>query len=299
MVFKSALVFSAFCALAYSQDPASGTGGLTIQVGGKTVGRRSTLNLTNAAGVSASGIVQSCSDNPSENRIDCRSSYNSAFISTHDSVHANENYCHAVDATTAFTCKLPSKALSGYSTGITLLLNTEQPCPSSCTLNVDNLGSKSIKRLDGTTDPGGMLLAHQPQWVFYDGRVFRLVGVGAVAEASATDQRRDVIARRVIGAMDTMTYAAVITLDVTAGDLHKTLTANSAGNATINASTGGLPGQHMWVLVANDRVNAKTVTFGVNFRSSGTLAGTPGKTATVEFVSDGTSWYEVARTLNL
>jgi len=34
-------------------------------------------------------------------------------------------------------------------------------------------------------------------------------------------------------------------------------------------------------------------------RSSGTLAGTPGKTATIQFISDGTAWYESARTTNL
>jgi hypothetical protein len=55
----------------------------------------------------------------------------------------------------------------------------------------------------------------------------------------------------------------------------------------------------MWIIVANDLVRGKTIAFGANFKSAGTLAGSPGKSATVHFISDGTAWYEVARTLNL
>jgi len=96
-----------------------------------------------------------------------------------------------------------------------------------------------------------------------------------------------------------MTYAATISLEVTAGDVHKTTTSNSVGDATINAATAGLAGQHMWIIIGNDLLRGKIITFGANFRSSGTLAGAPGKTATIHFISDGSAWYEVARTLNL
>ncbi|HYL36015.1 MAG TPA: hypothetical protein VEV17_08895 [Bryobacteraceae bacterium] len=262
---------------------------------------RSTLNLANAASPAPSGIVQSCSDNPGNNRVDCVSSYNSAFIATHDTVHANENYCYSTNGTTAYTCSLPFKVLTAYQTGMTFLLFTDQTCASSCTLKIDTLQTVNLKRVDGTTDPGGMLTAFQPQWIFYDGRVFRLMGVGGgpPSAAAPVDSRRDVMARRVIGSMDTMPYAATIDLDVTAGDLHKTSTANSAGNATIHATTGGLPGQHMWIIVANDSISGKAITFGRNFKASGALVGTPGKSATLQFVSDGTAWYEIARTLNL
>jgi hypothetical protein len=147
---------------------------------------------------------------------------------------------------------------------------------------------------------GGILAAGQPQWIFYDGRVFRLMGgAGAAAPSGPQDSRGDVIARRLIGAMDTMTYAGTMTLDVTAGDLHKTTTSNLVGNATINAATRGLPGQHMWIIVQNDEIGGKTIAFGANFRSSGALTGSAGKAATLEFVSDGTAWYEVVRTPNL
>jgi len=276
-------------------------GQITIQVGGQPVGNTSTLNFTNAAATPGSGIVQSCGQGAG--RVDCSSSYNTALIATHDTVHQNENFCDSANGTTAYTCRLPFKTLTQYLAGMTFVLRTDANCLTSCSLNIDNLGVKNLKQTDGTTDPGGAIVAGQPQWVFFDGTVFRLFGangfVAAGSGAPQADRRGDVMARRVIGAMDAMPYASTISLDVTAGDLHKTTTANNAGNATVNATTGGLPGQHMWVIIANDQISGKTITFGANLRSAGVLAGTPGKAATLQFVSDGTAWYEVSRTLNL
>ena len=107
------------------------------------------------------------------------------------------------------------------------------------------------------------------------------------------------MARRFIAAMETMAYARAVSLETTAGDVHKTTTSNAVGNATINATTAGLPGQHMWVIIVNDQISGKTVSFGNNFKSAGPLMGSPGKSATLQFISDGTAWYEVARTGNL
>jgi len=266
------------------------TRALTVQVGGATVGTRSTLNL-----VSANGIVETCADNAASNRVDCTPSYNSALISTHDTSHANENYCNSTIGITAYTCRLPFKALVAYRAGMTFLLNTDVTCDSTCSVNIDGNGPTSIKRIDGVTSPGGALISGQPQWIFYDGTVFRLMGTAS----SGRDRERDVIGRRMIASMDTMAYAATMLLEVTAGDLHKTITANAVGNAAINAATGGLAGQHMWIIIVNDQISAKTITFGANFKSSGALTGATGKSATIHFISDGTAWYEVARTLNL
>ena len=277
---------------------------IEIQVGGQHVGGpRRTLNFTNAAGASANGVVQACSDDGQ--RINCSSSYNSAFISTHDTVHSNENYCNSSNGTTGYTCRLPFKALTSYQPGMVFLLTADATCVAACTVDIDNVGLVNIKKADGTTDPGGAIAAGQPQWIFYDGKVFRLVGTGAAAAnssgytGSATDERGDVRARRVIGAMDPMAYGGTMSLDVTAGDLHKIRTSNASASATINATTAGLPGQHMWVIIANDEVSAKSITFGEHFRSAGVLTGARGKAATLHFISDGTAWYEVGRTQNL
>ncbi len=265
---------------------------LAVQVDGKPVGAKSTLNL-----IPGNGIMHVCVDNRSQQRIDCTPSFNTAVIPTHDTIHANENYCLSTNGTTQYTCRLPNSALKAYRPGMTFLVSVDAACAASCSLNIDNVGLANIKKIDGTTDPGGALIAGQPQWVFYDGVVFRLMG-GAGA-ASSTDQRGDVRARRVISSMDSPPYQAAMILDVTAGDVHKVRTVPSGGNATLSASTAGLAGQHMWIIVANDTTSAKTITFGANLLNAGPLAGAIGKSATIHFVSDGTAWYEVARTVGL
>lgn len=268
---------------------ASAAGSINVQVDGQPVGTERTLNL-----IPGNGIMHACVDNRAASRVDCKPSYNTALIATHDTVHSNENYCFSANGTVGYTCRMRYKTLSGYSAGMTFLLVVDVPCNSACNLNIDRAGTVSIKMIDGTTDPRGALIAGQPQWIFYDGSVFRLMG-----GLNARDSRGDLLARRVIGAMETTTYTPAITLDVTQGDTHKITTLPAVGNATINASTAGLPGQHMWIIVANDPAAARTITFGANLKSSGALTGTPGKSATLQFISDGAAWYEVARTANL
>jgi hypothetical protein len=266
---------------------------LNVQVNGQPVSARNTLNL-----IPGNGIMHACVDNQGQQRIDCTPSFNTALIPTHDTVHANENYCASTNGTIGYTCRLPNKALTSYGAGMTFVLNVDVDCTASCSLNIDNVGLKNIKRIDGTRDPGGALSAGQPQWIFYDGTVFRLMG-GAAGSARAVDSRGDVIARRVISAMDSLPYQPAMTLDVTAGDVHKIRTIPSAGNATLGAATGGLPGQRMWIIIANDNTSAKTITFGANLLSAGPLTGVTGRSATIHFVSDGTAWYEVSRTVGL
>jgi len=265
---------------------------INVQVGGRTVGAESTLNL-----VPGNGIMHVCVDDKSQHRVDCSPSFNSAVVPTHETIHANENYCLSTTGTTGYTCRLPNSALTSYRAGMTVVLNVDADCATACSLNIDNIKPVNIKKADGSTDPGGALTAGQPQWIFYDGTVFRLMG--GAGGGTVADQRGDVRARRVIASMDNLPYQASMTLDTTAGDLHKIRTTPNAGNATLNAATAGLPGQHMWIIITNDNSSAKTVTFGANLLNSGPLAGALAKSATIHFVSDGTAWYEVARTVGL
>lgn len=106
-------------------------------------------------------------------------------------------------------------------------------------------------------------------------------------------------AGRIYGGLDTMTYAATISLDVTKAYVHQTTTVHATGNATINASTGGLSGQIMIVIIKNDATSGKTITFGTNFRPVGTVVGTTSKAAVVTFVSESNEWFEVSRSLVL
>jgi hypothetical protein len=274
---------------------AAGAQTVTVEVGAKPVGTRARLNLESGA-----GILETCRDEgPANNRVTCVPSLNSAVVSTHDSAHNNENYCFSTNGTAQYVCRMPYKAITAYQTGMTLVLVADVACSAACSLNIDNVGDISIKKSDGANDPGGALIAGEPQWVFYDGKVFRLMGGGGSRPTGATDRERDSMARRFIASMETMTYAKTVTLETTAGDVHKTTTNNAVGNATINAATAGIAGQHMWVIVVNDQLSGKTISFGGNFKSAGALAGSPGKSATLQFISDGSAWYEVARTTNL
>lgn len=46
---------------------------------------------------------------------------------------------------------------------------------NSCSLNIDNLGVKSIKKSDGITDPNGNIVPNQAYWTWYNGQTFALV----------------------------------------------------------------------------------------------------------------------------
>ncbi len=285
---KTLLVIVCFAyGMAYAQN-------VSVQVGGRPLARGA-LNLE-----SGNGILETCRDESASNRITCTPSINSALVSTHDSVHNNENYCSSTNGTTQYTCRLPFKVITAYQPGMVFVLVADATCSASCSLNIDTAGQVAIKKADGRNDPRGALVAGQPQWVFYDGHVFRLMGGGAGSGAIEEGERQqDVVGRRFLASMETIAYTKVVTLETTAGDVHKTTTNQGVGNATIRAATPGLAGQHMWVIIANDQLSGKTITFGENLRSTGPLQGAAGKTATLQFISDGTAWYEVARSVNL
>ena len=148
----------------------AGIAGLNIALNGTTQGTQATLNF-----ISGSGIVQSCTNNVGASRVDCTPSFNTALIPTHDTIHANESYCVSSNGTTSYTCVMPSKALPAYTPGQAFLLNVDATCASSCSLNVDGLGVRTIKKKDGVTDPSGTLVAGQAQFVWFDGTVIRLM----------------------------------------------------------------------------------------------------------------------------
>jgi hypothetical protein len=94
-----------------------------------------------------------------------------------------------------------------------------------------------------------------------------------------------------------ITYAATVSLDPTTGNVFEFSTINGA--LTINLATVPTAGQHFTIILPNDAVSGRTVTFGTSFRAVGTLVGTTSKAATITFVSDGTSAFEVSRALVL
>jgi hypothetical protein len=94
-----------------------------------------------------------------------------------------------------------------------------------------------------------------------------------------------------------LTSATTIALDCRDGDL-QTLT--PAHDATINASNQ-IAGQKLSLILTTSGTTAYTLTFGTGFKSSGTL-GTgevSAKKFVIQFVSDGTSLVELARSAAL
>lgn len=95
-----------------------------------------------------------------------------------------------------------------------------------------------------------------------------------------------------------LTYASPTSVDVTLANVFTVTTVNATGSVTFNATAGGTAGQRVVFIITNDATSAKTITFGTNFVANGTL--TPSgasKVATIEFISNGTSLYELCRTI--
>lgn len=163
-------------ATANSWAPQTITGGsaagVTIAVNGNIVGTQPTLNFS-----AGTGTTVNCTNNPGAGRIDCGSAMNSAVALTIAMAETGlPIFCRSTNGTTAYTCSLSAaRALTQYELGMILLLYVDTTCASSCNLSVDGVGITSIKKIDGSTDPGGALVANQPQLVFYNGTVFVLM----------------------------------------------------------------------------------------------------------------------------
>lgn len=93
------------------------------------------------------------------------------------------------------------------------------------------------------------------------------------------------------------TYAATIALDAVMlySRFIQIVTTSAVGNATLTTTIGANPGARLVVQIDNDSGGARTITFSTGFRPTGTVVGTSSKSILVEFVSDGTTWNEVAR----
>lgn len=121
-----------------------------------------------------------------------------------------------------------------------------------------------------------------------------------------SDDAGEVIIKRGINlwaktGMDTMTYANPLTLDVEKHSLHFIIADDIVGDATINASAGGSPGQVIYVLIQDASGAGRTITFGTHFLTPGgaTIVGSPATYSLIAFISDGTQFYEISRTLLL
>ncbi len=92
------------------------------------------------------------------------------------------------------------------------------------------------------------------------------------------------------------TSATTGTMSVTMG-IVKVYTITPTGDCTFNA-IGGTAGASCSFVITTSGASSRTLTFGTNFKSTGTLATgvTTAKVFTVSFVYDGTNWNEISRT---
>jgi hypothetical protein len=151
-------------------QPAACAGGVTVLLNGAPLSSGCVLNIK-----AGSGIMATPSSNPSIAGTDLSFAYNPALLPTHDTIHANENWCDSTNGTLRYTCSLPNKTLAnGYNVGMELLLRVDATCAPTCTVNVDGDGDVTITQFDGVSPPNGALVAGQAKRVWYDGTVFRI-----------------------------------------------------------------------------------------------------------------------------
>lgn len=100
--------------------------------------------------------------------------------------------------------------------------------------------------------------------------------------------------KRIAQTVVPVTSASTIALDTTLGGI---FTLTPAHTATINAASV-IAGREIVLVITTSGTNSFTLTFGTNFKSTGTLAtGTANaKVFVIRFVSDGTNWNETSRT---
>lgn len=105
----------------------------------------------------------------------------------------------------------------------------------------------------------------------------------------------DVSKKFFVSGTATLASAATITLDSTLAD---TFLLTPGQDLTINATTVGLAGQKVDLIITTTGTTSRTITFGTNLKNTGTLAtGTvDAKKFVIAFVSDGTTYVERYRT---
>ena len=84
-------------------------------------------------------------------------------------------------------------------------------------------------------------------------------------------------------------------IDTTKGNYQ---TGTASDGHTLTAANGGVAGDNFTLLITCDGTS-RIVTFGSGFQSTGTVTTLANKKSQITFKSNGTSWYEVSRSLNM
>lgn len=122
-------------------------------------------------------------------------------------------------------------------------------------------------------------------------------GQHAISDANAhTGTSGTFTGALVIGTTTVHTPHAVsaLALDVTASTV---FTKSIAADSTFTASAAGTAGQKIVLIIAVDGTQ-RTATFGTNLNASATMVIPASKVGVIQFVSDGTAWREMGRSIN-
>lgn len=100
-----------------------------------------------------------------------------------------------------------------------------------------------------------------------------------------------------LGSASTETFSGTIT--ITCDNLHgntRIVNCTSSTSATLNASAVLAAGTELKIIFTTDGTASNTITFGTNFKKTGTYAlNSANKWYVATFISDGSSWIEVSR----
>lgn len=97
---------------------------------------------------------------------------NGVVVASFNQLYNGALVCSSVTKTTTYTCSMPYFPMESY-TNTVFLLFVDTTCITSCTLNIDNVGTVQVT-LAGNS-PNGALVAGSPRWAFYNGTVFLLI----------------------------------------------------------------------------------------------------------------------------
>ena len=142
----------------------------------------------------------------------------------------------------------------------------------------------------GITSSGGVAITP------FTGQSTAVTGAMSISGLLTASAGVSVSGRNVAYATKTaLTAGATVAIDSTLGNF---FTLTPAQDEAINATTVGVQGQVLIIKILTSGTTSRTLTFGTNFLSTGTLATGTGtaKTFMIAFLSDGANYIELFRT---
>lgn len=105
---------------------------------------------------------------------------------------------------------------------------------------------------------------------------------------------KPIVANQLLYGVQVLGTGSSVSLDPTKGSVVQLTPTQSM---TINAVSVPV-GQELYLAITTSGASSFTITFGINFKTTGTLATgtTSGKVFIIEFISDGVNFNEVSRT---